>query len=1134
MSSINWIKTLRLSLIGALLIVAGSLSAQVTTGAISGNVTDSSGAAISGATVIVTNQNTGASATLTTNDDGFYSAEGLPVADFTVVISKAGFKQSVTRGIHLDPGQRRANNVALSVGEATASVTVTADALQVNTETAATSGTISSKQISNLMLNGRNFQTLGAAIPGVLSFKGADSLPGGNTPNTLIVNGLSVDYSFYTIDGIYDGSLANNGFTAVTPIVDGISEFTVLKNNYSARYGGAAGAQVVIETKSGTDNYHGSAWDYLRNNAFDANNYFSRTGQTLHQNIYGYTLGGPVIIPKIYDGRKGDKKTFFFAANQWYAITQPVVLTGAVFTQAMRNGDFSASPTLTGNLTLDANSQTLLASEGKSNCITGPKTLNPSCFDPVAVALLNAYVPLPNNPSGGFNNYINQGSQPTNQLSYQDRVDHYLTKDNLLTVRFDYEPIKTAYPYDNWNGTIFNTINDSAYRTSLNNMVRVQSAITPNLINAVAVGYANNNTFLTVKKGGTLPAGVTYTQAFPLAPTLNRIPNISIAGGWAGNGVGEEPIIAKTGDWQVDDDVSWVKGRHILQFGFLDLYDIKNQNTFNDPQGNFSFSGTHTGDPAADYMLGLDSTYSQNNNQKLGKFYSGQTEAYFQDDWKVTSRLVLNLGVRWQHLHPDTVSGNQVTNFDPALFDPSQAPVVNVNGSLQINSQLQPITAAGQPANLVNGLEFAGKNGVPNGFYHTSNANFGPRVGFAYDVFGDGKTSLHGGLGLSYSALSFTGIQNAWGSNPPFNQTANILNSLLSNGTAGTTAAPTTQSLNVVPVHNQDMSRIASDSLTLERQLIRNLIATISYAGSQGRRLYGSLDENFPLPVTAPSTANCLATGQSAASSYDFDPCINTGHASQDYTRPYPGYSSMPFLYYARGFSSYNSLQTGVNYRAGSSQFSFAYTYGKVLSTIPVTSSGNPGTRSSGNRPQNSRNFHAEYGAPSYDFRNDIAGTWVYPLPFFNHASGPVSTVLGGWSFTGLALHRSGFALSPGLAGGKKGLATRPNQVGPVRQVGTLKEWFDTTAFAAPNYGSFGNARNGSIRGPGYTSFNVAINKTIKLVNELNMQFSAEAFNVANHPNFTSVTTAVGSGSYGRVTAAGDPRIMEFSLKLMF
>lgn len=1116
-----------------LLACPGFLHAQAVTGAIVGHVTDPTGAAIPGAKVIVTNQVTNVSMTLTTNSEGYYYAEGLGVGEFSVTVSARGFEQNVTRDIKLNPGERRANNVVLPVGKVTASVTVSANALAVNTQTPATGGTIDSKQMKNLVLNGRNFQTLAVAIPGVSSFNGVDSMPGGGTPNELIINGTSVDYTNYTIDGVYDLDGAIGGFTTITPPVDAIAEFSVVSGTYSAKYSGAGGGQVVIVTKSGTSEFHGSAWDYIRNNTFDAANYFSTQSPHLRQNIFGYTLGGPVIIPGLYDGRNGKKKTFFFASNQWYRIRTAVLLQSAVFTQAMRNGDFSSSPTLSGPLMLDAHSEQLLANEGKTNCILGPTTINPTCFDPVAVALLNAYVPLPNNPSGGFLNYINQTTQSTNQTSYQYRVDHYFNSKNLFTVRINYEDILSSYPYDNWDGIPFNTITDQASRPSSNMMARWQSTITPDFMNSLGVGYNSGDTFLTVTKGGTLPSGVSITQAFPGADKLNRIPEISIGDGWFGLGVGGEPIISKVWELQFFDDASWVRGSHIIEFGGLYFDNNKIQNTFTTPEGGFSFSGIHTGDPAADYMLGLDSSYYQNNNQKTGGFRAKQVEIYAQDHWTATPRLVLTYGVRWQHDIPDTADGNEVTNFNPALYDPTQAPVVNINGSLQINSQNQPVTSTGAPANLLNGLEFAGMNGVSDRFYHTPLTDFGPRFGFAYDVFGNGKTSVRGGIGTGFHTLAFT-IYNNWGQNPPYNQSANIENSLLSNGTAGTAQAPTTQSLDLVPVHNQDMSRITSYSLTVEQQVARNLIASIGYAGSQGRHMYGSQDRNFPLPVSVPSTSGCLAVGQASSSSYQFDPCINTHAAAADYTRPYKGYSSMSLLYYDEGSLNYNSLQSGIRYRKGGSQFTLSYTYQKTLTTIPDGSFHPFNTRSSGSGAQNPRNFHAEYGPPSYDFTNNIAATWVYQLPFFNHDNGLLSSVLGHWTFTGLALHRSGFALSPGLTGATRGLATRPNQVHPVHTVGKLHEWFDTSAFARPEYGFFGNASNGTIRGPAYNSFNVALDKTFPIVRTLNMELSAEAFNVANHPNYEGVATTYGAGNFGHVISAGDPRIMEFAVKMHF
>jgi len=1125
------------ALLGLLIIARPFLNAQANTGSISGTVTDPTGAAVAGATATITNQATAVSHTATTDSSGFYSAEGLSVGQYKIAIAKPGFKDGVTTGIQIDPGQRRANNVKLEVGSATSEVTVRANAVQVNTSSSESGGTISSAQIDNLMLNGRNFQTLAIAIPGVISTNAADSLGGGGLEGgtTLVVNGNSVEYTTYTIDGVYNMNSGNLSNINILPVVDGIAEFSVLKDSYSAKYGFAGSGQVVVETKSGSGTFHGSAWDYLRNNAFDAANYFSTGTSALHQNIYGYTLGGPVIIPKLYNTDRS-KKTFFFASNQWQTISAGSVIRAAVFPQAMRDGDFSSSPTLKGNLTLDAHSQELLASEGRTNCITGPTTLNPACLDPVAVGLLKAYVPLPNNVAGGFQNYLNQDPQTTSQIDYQFRGDHQINQNNLLIGRIMYEQVLNAFPNDSWGGTPYNTITNAFYTTGFNGVVRLQSAITPDLMNTASIAETDDRPHIKLNKGGgQMPEGLSIIQSFPDAPTLNRIPNVSIAEGWAGNGVGSQPISASDGEGMIMDDVSWIRGRHVLQAGALYMFGIKRQTVFTNPQGSFSFSGAHTGDPAADYMLGLDSSYSQASSERVGAFHYRQGEAYVQDDWKVTPRLTLNLGVRWVYFSNDSVSGDQVTSFKPSLFDATQAPVVTPTGAFIVNGSNEPLTASGSAANVLNGLVFAGKNGVPDGFFIPKKTNFGPRVGFAYDLSGNGTTSLRGGYGIGYSRIPVAVIYYAFGQNPPYNQSANILNSLLSNGTAGGTAvAPTPQNLNAVPF-SFTPTQIQSYSLTLEHQIKSNMVAAVAYAGSQTRHLTsgvgGGNDINWPLQVATPSASGCLPAGQTASASYDFDPCLNSGVSSADYTRPYQGYSTINNQY-DEGSANYNSLQSSVSYRAGASQFSLAYTWSKALATVAGRGAGS--TTSQGAGPQNPRDWAAEYGPPSYDFTNDITATWVYAIPYFRHSNRLFKLTLGDWNLGGLFLHQSGFALSSGMSSGTQGLAARPNQLAPYHKVGKLSAWFDKSAFVAPAYGFYGNARNGTIRGPGYTSFNLSLNKTFPIHDRLAMQIRAEAFNALNHPNFRSVDTGLGDGSYGQVNSAGDPRIMEFAAKLTF
>jgi Carboxypeptidase regulatory-like domain/TonB-dependent Receptor Plug Domain len=1164
---------------------------NTTAGAVSGTVTDSTGAIVPGAAVVVTNVLTHRQATATTTSQGFYTVENLSDGDYTVTVTMPGFQQETLAGLHLDPGQRRGVDLRLKPGSTSITVNVQADTVAVQTESPESGGTISAKEVSNLMLNGRNFQQLATLVPGVSSVNGTNSqVNAGYLGQTdLIIGGASSEETTYTIDGVYNMTPTSLININITPSIDAINELRVLKNSYSAKYGYAGSGQVLIETKSGTSSFHGSGYEYIRNNGLGVARPYSISGipatlSSLHFNVYGFTFGGPIYVPKVYNTAKN--KTFFFAGAEFKTNHYASVLNSrSEFTSAIRGGDLSLShdapacpatvvagstaalagctgQTAGGKyLTCDSYCQNLLAARSltPAGCLTaGPggviNQINPACFDPASVYFINPtnnFMPLPNLPQNNntnFANYINTNPELDSQNDTIYRIDHHLTDRHLITVRYLHEEVNDIRPARNYNDPAPNP-GATVYTPALNVLVRWSYTITPTIINSAGLAYTYQKVKLNPTGNYFVPGGL-FKQAFNNGD--NRLPAVSIGSFWSWLGVGAQPNYSKTGDGIFSDDFSWNKGRHVLQAGGIYLWNILRLNSSAFSQGNFSFSGIHTGDTAGDFLLGQLASYSQSNVQRAGVFHQHWFELYAQDDWKATPRLVLSYGLRYSFYSPSTMEGNDISNFNAATFVAASAPAVSLTGNFTYNSAGQPLTSTGGIANyLTNGIVTACQGGTPCGFTQPKKDLFAPRVGFAYRLNQAGTLSVHGGYGAGYTQVGMFQTSGLL-SNNPFVSTPSYTNSQFSAPAGGALGLPGLQSVAGLDGTYRP-AMLQSWSLTVEDEVVPRGVLAVAYAGDKVDHIFSSaVDRNFAVNGTSAGSASCAASSNNLdpipSSQWQYDPCINTGAVSSNYWRPYAGYSSIN-TGVSIGMSNYHALQSGFIYRLASLQLNAAYTFSKALSNQNQTAQGSLAYGFDSNIGfQNPRDPGADYGRPSFDRPHVFTSAYVYELPFFRKSGNFFfHELLSGWGTSGLITAQSGFAAPLSLSSSYAGLANRPNQIAQlVRHSGSGKKaigqqpLYSYSSFAVPGFGQFGTSQPGVLRGPREVSYAAAVNKTFPITERAGLQLRAEAFNVLNHPNVNTINTtfafspATNASNFGYASNVGDMRQMEFSARVSF
>ena len=1113
------------------------------TASIVGTVTDPSGAAVPGAQITITNTGTGFVRNTTSNAAGAYSARELPLGRYDVQVEAAGFKTFKQTGITLNVGATVRTDAALQVGEVIDSVTVEANAIQVQADSNEVSQTITDTLVSKLATNGRNVIQLAALVPGA-----AAAIPDFDTPmaqtqgRNISYNGQRSDHNNWIINGGEAYDRGGGGIMLVSPSQDAIQEFKVMTSNYGADMGQSSGGMITMATKSGTREYHGGAWEYIRNNALDANTFFSNLNgkpkPQLNYNMFGFNLGGPVPIGE-------EKKTFFFYNMEWRRRVNGNVINATAVPRALTTGDFSAllpvsaGGTCTGSTcsqikipaTTDPAYIAKLSQYGLSPSTSTetkyfPGNIIPSgLLSPAAKAVLAAGLfPGPNAADGKYYASVNQR---TNYREEAARVDHQFNDKLMLMASLIYDDGTQRDIPPLWAGGTFDTAGSIMAVPSWAGVVHATYTISPNLLNEASFNVNGNN--ITITNFGVFekPAGYNV-QNFFQANKDNKLPGISMGSPYGGSySPGWWPWYNTWRSWQWKDDVSWIHGQHNMKFGASYMFTHKWQQFQTNAGGQFNF-GTQTGNSFADFMLGIASSYSEPASLDYVRISNHTFSAYALDDWRITSRLTLNLGLRWEGLPHAYDAKDRTSNFFPELYDPAQAPIFLPGGVLDTNGP-GFTTVTGVPLEgfkfYMNGIGLAGRNGIPRGLVKNSWNTFAPRVGFAYDLTGRGRTILRAGAGIFYERLAGNEMYNMGQNMVPYAYTSSVSNVYFDNPktqwTTGQTASVPYGVANLVALSNDYRVPTAIQwSLGIQQQLRENAMLTVSYVGNSNYHQSMGRNINYVDPNdTATRMAIC-----GTACGYSGSP------ANANLYRPYRGWGTIaPMEMMAN--SNYNSLQGSLRITAWKNMtINSSYTWSHALSVVDGELFTNI------NNPLDAR---WDYGSANYDRRHISVTSFIYQFPFFRTSSNrAVRTALGGWELSGIASFISGGPLSIGLGQDNLGLGgatnNRANQVSAVTYPKTRFEWFSKSSFAKPAALQWGSASRNSVVGPGRNNWNMALFKAFQFTERVRFEFRAETFNTFNHTQWSNPNTSITSSAFGTISGTYSPRNLQLGAKLQF
>lgn len=1075
--------------------------AQVTSaGSIAGQVVDSSGALVPKAAVVAVQTQTNAQWKTVTDGTGNYVFPNLPIGTFTLIAQKEGFSKEQINTVILNAGDQLRNNFTLKPGAVTDTVQVSSDTINVDTESGNVGDVVTGKAIEALPLVGRNFIELVELAPGVSSDIGSDPGYGSNAGLYASSNGVRNTSNNWTIDGVPNEDVYY-GNNAIIPASDALAEFRMDRGNYSAEQGRTAGATINAILKQGSNQFHGTAFEYMRNGAFNANSYFNKLYDSpranSHRNNWGYTVSGPIK----------EDKLFFFWSEEWRIIHEPAGTSLALVpTDKQKVGDFSdyasigvAEPMVT---------TALAAQSACVGCVAG----SPFPNDKIPAGLLSAnslsflknYYPAAGEYIEGYN-FASSVAGPVTVREELVRLDYDLSDKWKAYAHYIQDQNHLVYPYSLWGAnSLPNVAGSTEFEPIQSFGVNLVGTITPNLVNETQFGIFHN--IIRISANDTLSRTIgnidipyyfpNHTNVDDRIPSLSLLQYAGISSNW--------PFLNGFFYHKWSDNLSWHKGTHNLKFGLLVIQQGKNENNSNSgTNGAFAWYGTQTGNPLADMLVNFADYYQETETNPMQHLRYWDDEAYAQDQWQPNHHLSLTFGLRYTYYGPEIDENNLNSNFLTGDYQASLAPTVNSDGTLSNIPVSQMSAGAYLPTN---GIIAAGVNSPwGNAVFSTTKLNMAPRAGFSYDVFGNGKTAIRGGYGIYYDRTA--PYQLGGKSNPPFNSSVTLYNVAVDQPRTGGSIFSSVSLTAFNPKYTNPYNQQCS--IGVQQQVHRNTVVTVDYVRTKETHLLyeNQLNQNGSQLAVASGTMNV------------------------DQARPYLGYGTIG-QFTPEASSNYYGLQASLREQLGSVlTLNAAYTYSKVLTDASADNYS----------PQDSHNLKADRGLAPFDKTNMLIIDYVWSLPSFSNRNALLRGAAGGWQWAGIVNTASGEPITPSLgvwlnSGVFDGYNQRPNLTGKAQDGKGVSDWLNVGAFSVPALGTFGNSGVGVARNPHTTQVDSSIYKDFRLYRQIHTEFRLEASNIFNHAIFNGVDSYYypGSPTFGHITSTALPRLVQAGLHFAF